>query len=81
MLDPAAMAAFKKLKKQVEVSIGRYRGSRPTSRRPDSANDFSRLARRFIGKSVGVVLGGGGARGISHLVSLLLPLSCGAEEV
>ncbi|KAF8326402.1 uncharacterized protein EI90DRAFT_3146562 [Cantharellus anzutake] len=66
-LDPTGMAAFKKLKKQVEVSIGKYRGPRPVSRRPDSANDFSRLARRLIGKSVGVVLGGGGARGISHL--------------
>jgi hypothetical protein len=32
-------------------------------------NDFSRLARRICGKSIGLVLGGGGARGIAHLVS------------
>ena len=31
-------------------------------------NDFSRLARRISGKSIGLVLGGGGARGIAHLV-------------
>ncbi|CAG8445117.1 7489_t:CDS:10 [Acaulospora morrowiae] len=30
-------------------------------------SDFSRLARRLCGKSVGLVLGGGGARGISHI--------------
>ncbi|KAI5782759.1 hypothetical protein EDC01DRAFT_664844 [Geopyxis carbonaria] len=30
-------------------------------------SDFHRLARRLCGKSVGLVLGGGGARGISHL--------------
>lgn len=29
--------------------------------------DFHRLSRRLIGKSVGLVLGGGGARGISHI--------------
>lgn len=29
--------------------------------------DFYRLARRLCGKSVGVVLGGGGARGIAHV--------------
>ena len=29
--------------------------------------DFHRLARRLLGKSVGLVLGGGGARGISHI--------------
>ncbi|POG79053.1 hypothetical protein GLOIN_2v1532151 [Rhizophagus irregularis DAOM 181602=DAOM 197198] len=30
-------------------------------------SDFARLARRLVGKSVGLVLGGGGARGISHI--------------
>ncbi|KAH8889824.1 patatin-domain-containing protein [Thozetella sp. PMI_491] len=30
-------------------------------------SDFHRLARRLCGKSVGLVLGGGGARGISHI--------------
>ncbi|CAG8775356.1 28059_t:CDS:2, partial [Racocetra persica] len=32
-----------------------------------SRSDFSRLARRLCGKSVGLVLGGGGARGIAHV--------------
>ncbi|CAG8566586.1 1142_t:CDS:2 [Paraglomus brasilianum] len=30
-------------------------------------SDFSRLARRLCGKSVGLVLGGGGARGCAHI--------------
>lgn len=29
--------------------------------------DFHRLARRLVGKSVGLVLGGGGARGLAHI--------------
>lgn len=32
-----------------------------------SNDDFGRLARRLIGRSIGVVLGGGGARGLSHV--------------
>ncbi|CAO3600064.1 unnamed protein product [Absidia cylindrospora] len=32
-----------------------------------SRNDFARLARRLCGRSVALVLGGGGARGISHI--------------
>ena len=34
-------------------------------------DDFARLARRICGRSIGVVLGGGGARGIGHLVSTM----------
>lgn len=30
-------------------------------------SDFSRLARRILSKSIGLVLGGGGARGIAHV--------------
>ncbi|KAG0166082.1 phosphatidylcholine and lysophosphatidylcholine phospholipase [Apophysomyces sp. BC1034] len=30
-------------------------------------NDFARLARRLCGKSVALVLGGGGARGVTHI--------------
>lgn len=33
---------------------------------PNKHSDFSRLARRLTGTSVGLVLGGGGARGLSH---------------
>lgn len=45
-----------------------------TEARPQSSphtNDFARLARRICGKSIGLVLGGGGARGIGHLVSFI----------
>lgn len=66
--DPGAVAAFKHLRDEVKGRIKKYR-VRPLARpsRPPHANDFARLARRLCGKSIGVVLGGGGARGISHL--------------
>jgi CRP-like cAMP-binding protein len=35
--------------------------------RSDSIDDFARLARWLTGRAVGVVLGGGGARGFAHL--------------
>jgi hypothetical protein len=35
--------------------------------RPDIHSDLSRLGRRITGTSVGLVLGGGGARGCSHV--------------
>lgn len=34
---------------------------------PNIHSDFSRLARWLTGKSVGLVLGGGGARGAAHV--------------
>ncbi|KZT53781.1 patatin-domain-containing protein [Calocera cornea HHB12733] len=70
--DPKAMAAFKMLKETVQSGIQRYRrlGYIPRPTRPEQTSDFSRLARRLCGKSVGVVLGGGGARGLSHLGAL-----------
>ena len=66
--DPAAVAAFKHLREKVETRIKKYRGLRPLRpRRPAHMNDFARIARRITGKQIGVVLGGGGARGISHI--------------
>ena len=58
------------MKDRVQSEIQRYRGARtdPRPQRPPHMSDFARLARRICGKSIGVVLGGGGARGISHLV-------------
>ncbi|KIJ66403.1 hypothetical protein HYDPIDRAFT_109426 [Hydnomerulius pinastri MD-312] len=67
--DPQAVVAFKNLKDRVQSGIQKYRGV-PAHARPQRqpmSNDFSRLARRLCGKSVGIVLGGGGARGLSHL--------------
>lgn len=67
--DPGAVVAFRNLKDRVQSEIQKYRGV-PRHARPQRqpmVNDFSRLARRLCGKSIGLVLGGGGARGLSHL--------------
>ncbi|CAO3622402.1 unnamed protein product [Cunninghamella blakesleeana] len=47
--------------------LNKKRGSSLTSVNSLSRNDFARLARRLCGKSVALVLGGGGARGVSHI--------------
>ncbi|KAJ3789981.1 hypothetical protein GGU10DRAFT_283246 [Lentinula aff. detonsa] len=67
--DPDPMSALKNLKDKVQNEIQKYRGGAhdPRPQRLPHTNDFSRLARRLCGKSIGLVLGGGGARGISHL--------------
>ncbi|KAF8640732.1 hypothetical protein AX17_000383 [Amanita inopinata Kibby_2008] len=67
--DPDAVTALKNLKDKVQSGIQKYRGGTtdPRPQRPPHMNDFSRLARRICGKSIGLVLGGGGARGIAHL--------------
>jgi hypothetical protein len=61
----------------VQSEIQKYRGGAadPRPQRQPHTNDFSRLARRICGKSIGVVLGGGGARGVSHLVSIVKDVS------
>ncbi|EAU92608.1 hydrolase [Coprinopsis cinerea okayama7 len=67
--DPDAVIALKNLKDKVQNEIQKYRGGTADLRpqRLPHMNDFSRLARRICGKSIGLVLGGGGARGIAHL--------------
>ena len=67
--DPTAIAAFKHLRERVGTRIKKYRGLRPFGRprRPPHMTDFARIARRLCGKQIGLVLGGGGARGISHI--------------
>ena len=78
--NPAAVVALKHFTDRVQREIQKYRGSRPDVRaqRLPRTDDFARLARRICGVSIGLVLGGGGARGISHLVSHLssLPVEC-----
>ncbi|KAI0964373.1 hypothetical protein AcW1_001208, partial [Taiwanofungus camphoratus] len=67
--DPAAVAALRNLKDKVQSGIQKYRGGSTNVRpqRTPHMSDFARLARRICGRSIGIVLGGGGARGISHL--------------
>lgn len=68
--DPAPITAIKNLRQKVQVQIGKYRrvgGPVSQVHRPASMDDFARLARRLCGKSIGIVLGGGGARGLSHI--------------
>lgn len=67
--DPAPVAALRKIAKRVELQIGKYTKTvpRPHPSRAPAFNDFARLARRLCGKSIGLVLGGGGARGIAHI--------------
>lgn len=67
--DPSPVVALRKIAKRMEIEIGKYKKSvpRPHPTRPAALTDFARLARRLCGKSIGVVLGGGGARGISHI--------------
>lgn len=68
--DLAPVTALKELKNKVQVQIGKYRragAGGPTPHRNYAMSDFARLARRLCGKSIGVVLGGGGARGLAHI--------------
>ncbi|CAG7848003.1 Lysophospholipase NTE1; AltName: Full=Intracellular phospholipase B; AltName: Full=Neuropathy target esterase homolog [Serendipita indica DSM 11827] len=67
--DPAAVAAFKMVKERVQSELQKYRGgaSIPRPRRLPQMSDFARLARHLCGRSIGLVLGGGGARGLSHV--------------
>lgn len=60
------------IKQRVQAEIQKYTSRRVRQTPLYSAEtpfkgDFHRLARRLCGKAVGLVLGGGGARGISHV--------------
>lgn len=67
--EAVPVMALRKIKEKVNLQMGKYKKSvpQPDIQRPATMNDFSRLARRLCGKSIGIVLGGGGARGISHM--------------
>lgn len=69
LADPTAVKALRNLKAKLEISLQRYKGKTGPSPvgRPHHFSDFSRLARRLCGRSIGVVLGGGGARGCAHV--------------
>lgn len=65
---PPPVVALRHLKERVQGQISKYRRSGPAVYNPTVfTDDFARLARRLCGKSIGLVLGGGGARGISHI--------------
>jgi lysophospholipid hydrolase len=68
--DPDAVTALKNLREKVQIEIQKFRRGTADIRpqRLPHINDFARLARRICGRSIGLVLGGGGARGIAHLV-------------
>ena len=73
------LTTIKRKIKTVQDEISRYAG--PLSAAKNKAdrqdlppenfglykNDYARLARRLCGQSIGLVLGGGGARGLSHI--------------
>ncbi|PKI82893.1 hypothetical protein MVES1_003641 [Malassezia vespertilionis] len=66
--DPRPVRALRSLKERLETRIGRGKTrSRVATIRPVHFNDFARLARRLCGTSIGLVLGGGGARGCAHV--------------
>ncbi|KIV81859.1 hypothetical protein PV11_04009 [Exophiala sideris] len=65
-------SAIKQRVQVIQAEIQKYTSRRVRQAPVYSADtpfkgDFHRLARRLCGKSVGLVLGGGGARGIAHV--------------
>lgn len=64
--DKLPVQALRTIKEQLESHMRRGR-VRTQNTRPSHFSDFARLARRLCGISIGVVLGGGGARGCAHL--------------
>ncbi|PWN23509.1 hypothetical protein BCV69DRAFT_279438 [Microstroma glucosiphilum] len=68
--DPTAVKALRNLKERLESGLQRYRvkgSAANVGGRAHHYSDFARLARRLCGKSIGLVLGGGGARGCAHV--------------
>jgi lysophospholipid hydrolase len=70
----APQKRLSKLRNKVQIiqsEISKYTSGRirqfPIYANQQHKNDFARLARRLCGKAVGLVLGGGGARGISQV--------------
>ncbi|KAJ1980445.1 phosphatidylcholine and lysophosphatidylcholine phospholipase [Dimargaris verticillata] len=65
----AIRSALSHIKVRFKKYYSRFIPETPPTPRAYSGHrsDFSRLARRLCGQSVGLVLGGGGARGIAHI--------------
>jgi lysophospholipid hydrolase len=63
------LKGLKDLRNRLQAEYNKFQGVYPSRNlsRPHNMSDFARLARRLCGKSIGLVLGGGGARGIAHV--------------
>lgn len=64
---PRPVEALRTLTRQLRTRIRRSEHTPPLVARPAQLSDFARLARRLCGASIGLVLGGGGARGCAHI--------------
>lgn len=53
--------------KRSPLKLREYYENEVKTHQPSIFSDYSRLARFLTGKSIGLVLGGGGARGIAHI--------------
>ena len=65
-----AKDAVLNIRTRVQTELQKYTGRsmvKKSSVQKSSHDDFPRLARRLCGKTVGLVLGGGGARGLAHI--------------
>ena len=67
MPGPTPVQALRTLTQQLKTRIVRASHSPPPRARPPHLSDMARLARRLCGYSIGLVLGGGGARGCAHI--------------
>ena len=68
-VDPKAVMALKDLRRRIGSRLRQHRAKydSPVPARSQHSSDFARLARRLCGKSIALVLGGGGARGCAHV--------------
>lgn len=68
MRDPTPVEAIRTWTQQLKTRIARTsHAPQPRGTRPAHLSDMARLARRLCGHSIGLVLGGGGARGCAHI--------------
>ncbi|WFD22846.1 hypothetical protein MEQU1_001523 [Malassezia equina] len=65
--DLPPVQALRTLTQQLITRMRRHARSPAPAARPAHLTDFARLARRLCGASIGLVLGGGGARGCAHM--------------
>lgn len=78
------MPVYKKFKNLIhhyfDINLQEELYKRVLQTAPDIQSDFSRLARWITGTSIGLVLGGGGARGAAH-VGMVKAIEVGSTYV